>query len=260
MWDVLCQPGPRQSGSDLHCIGAALMLTTCQSLNLFCALALQLYLQSSRVRTHAPGASLVQTLHSRLSDWMPALSLSCSPCHCYSLPHGPARGGGHYKSRDVARVRPPSTRNPEEVSVGALQRPCQSDHRGTYMTVHLNEQICCQEGNYKSQVIWLFSVFPILMGYFIYINLMNGGGWGCNTYSTLQFCRFWFHVLHSWIIYFVYHDLKGVHEYYQIYVKYFQPCSLFKFYVYQSQDLLFYILQSYNASFHVSWSPFLGTL
>ena len=64
--------------------------------------------------------SLAQPLHPRLRDWTPALSLSCSPCHCYSLPRGPARGAGHYKRRDVARVRPPSTRNPEEVSVGAL--------------------------------------------------------------------------------------------------------------------------------------------
>ena len=55
---VLCQPGPRQSGSDLHCIGAALMLTACQSFVLFCALGLQLYLQSSRVRTRAPGATV----------------------------------------------------------------------------------------------------------------------------------------------------------------------------------------------------------
>ena len=64
--------------------------------------------------------SLAQPLHPRLHDWTPALSLSCSSCHCYSLPRGPARGAGHYKRRDVARVRPPSTRNPEEVSVGAL--------------------------------------------------------------------------------------------------------------------------------------------
>ena len=63
--------------------------------------------------------SLAQPLHPRLRDWTPALSLSCSPCH-YSLPRGPARGAGHYKRRDVARVRPPSARNPEEVSVGAL--------------------------------------------------------------------------------------------------------------------------------------------
>ena len=64
--------------------------------------------------------SLAQPLHPRLRDRTPALSLSCSPCHCYSLPRGPARGAGHYKRRDVARVRPPSTRNPEEVSVGTL--------------------------------------------------------------------------------------------------------------------------------------------
>ena len=64
--------------------------------------------------------SLAQPLHPRLRDWTPALSLSCSPCHCYSLPRGSTRGAGHYKRRDVARVRPPSTRNPEEVSVGAL--------------------------------------------------------------------------------------------------------------------------------------------
>ena len=64
--------------------------------------------------------SLAQPFHTRLRDWTPALSLSCSLCHCYSLPRGPARGAGHYKRRDVARVRPPSTRNPEEVSVGTL--------------------------------------------------------------------------------------------------------------------------------------------
>ena len=55
---LLCQPGPRQCGSDLHCIGAILMITTCQSLVLFCALVLQLYLQSSRVRTRAAVATI----------------------------------------------------------------------------------------------------------------------------------------------------------------------------------------------------------
>ena len=73
--------------------------------------------------------SLAQPLHPRLRDWTPALSLSCSPCHCYSLPRGPARGAGHYKRRDVARVRPPSTRNPEEVSVGALPSFRRFSHR-----------------------------------------------------------------------------------------------------------------------------------
>ena len=63
--------------------------------------------------------SLAQLLHPRLRDWTPAPSLSCSQYHCYSLPRGPARGAGQYKGRDFARVRPPSTRNPEEVSVGA---------------------------------------------------------------------------------------------------------------------------------------------
>ena len=64
--------------------------------------------------------SLAQPFHTRLRDRTPALSLSCSPGHCYSLPRGPARGAWHYKRRDVARVGPPSTRNPEEVSAGAL--------------------------------------------------------------------------------------------------------------------------------------------
>ena len=62
MWQadlvVLCQRGPRQSGSDLHCIGATLMLTACQSLILFCALTLKFYLQNSRVRIRAPGATV----------------------------------------------------------------------------------------------------------------------------------------------------------------------------------------------------------
>ena len=43
---VFCQPGPRQSGSDLHCISATLMIIACQSFALFCALVSHLYLQS----------------------------------------------------------------------------------------------------------------------------------------------------------------------------------------------------------------------
>ena len=120
-WQLLCQPGPGQSGSDLHCIGASLMLTACQSFCLvLCPRVTIVLAEQQGENTCTRCHSLAHALHPRLRDWTPALSLSCSPCHCYSLPRGPARGAGHYKRRDVARVRPPSTRNPEEVSVGTL--------------------------------------------------------------------------------------------------------------------------------------------
>ena len=56
----------------------------------------------------------------RLHDWLPALSFSCSPCHCYSPASWTSTCRRHYGRRDVAYVRLPSTRRPEEVSAGAL--------------------------------------------------------------------------------------------------------------------------------------------
>ena len=64
--------------------------------------------------------SLAQPLHPRLRGLNASTEFELLTVSLLLLASWPARGAGHYKTRDVARVRPPSTRNPEEVSVGAL--------------------------------------------------------------------------------------------------------------------------------------------